>query len=212
MASKKLVKSFYRKYSNLTIEEIEIAWSNENIINLITTIKPTLENSLVQKIHHQFNNNPYLITQALNGDIKSIKDFSLKIIDDTKNVLERFNFPLNSIHELLFKLSITVPLHEKNINNLEIENIKEVLDSLESANILRKLSGRYRFNPDILGDLYSAYFIEEFGQKFEEILEKYLQLFSLTVFTNISYTLIYLQSKDTLNKYLENVIDSWVRR
>jgi|GEM_PF-2884768 len=211
MASRSLVKSFYRKYSNLTIEEIEIVWSNENIINLITTIKPSLENSLVQKIHHQFNNNPYLITQALNGDIKSIKDFSLKIIDDTKNVLERFNFSLNSIHELLFKLSITVPLHEKNINNLEIENIKEVLDSLESANILRKLSGRYRFNPDILGDLYSAYFIEEFGQKFEEILEKYLKLFSLTVFTNISYALIYLQSKDTLNKYLENVIDSWVR-
>lgn len=211
IASKSLVKTFYRKYNNLYSEEMEIVWSDESIIELITTIKPEIEASLVQKIHHQFNNNPYLITQALNGDINSIKDFSLKIIDDTKNTLARFNFPLNVIHELLFKLSITVPLHEKNINNLEIENIKEVLDSLESANILRKLSGRYRFNPDILGDLYSAYFIEEFGQKFEEILEKYLKLFSLTVFTNISYALIYLQSKDTLNKYLENVIDSWIR-
>ncbi|MEJ2499074.1 MAG: SMEK domain-containing protein [Sulfurovaceae bacterium] len=211
IASKSWVKTFYRKYSNLPVEEIEIVWSDENIINLIKTLNPDLEDSLVQRIHHQFNNNPYLITQALNGNIDEIKDFSRKIIVDAQNALKRFNFSDDFINTLLFNLSIIVPLHEKDINNLGIENIKEILDSLESANILRKINNRYRFNPDILGDLYLAYFIEEFGQKFKEILEKYLELFSLTVFTNISYALIYLKNKDTLSKYLENIIDSWIR-
>jgi hypothetical protein len=209
-ASKSLINQFYRKYNHLPLEEIEIIWDDDSIAELIKTIAPKIEENKVQKIQHLFNNNPYLISKALSGDIKSIKDFSLKIVDDSKRALSDFNLSTDSINELLFKLSFSVPLHEENINRLNIENVKVILERLESANILRKLGRRYRFNPDIIGDLFLAYFIDEYGKRFEDILEKYLGLFSYTVFTNISYALTYLDDQTTLNQYLNNVINHWL--
>lgn len=209
-ASKSLIRNYYRKYSSLQREDLEIIWSNEDIIDLIQTIKPDITKPSLDKLPYIFNNNPYLITQTLKGNIKSIKDFSLKIVDDVKKSLNDFNFSNYEINELLFKLAITTPLDEEYVQELEIYNIKKILNRLDNSKILRKLLKKYRFNPDIQGDLYLAYYINEYGTEFfVDILEKYLNLFSNTVFTNIGYTLSYLDNKDTLSDYLDKLISKW---
>ncbi|MEV9545971.1 SMEK domain-containing protein [Aliarcobacter butzleri] len=209
-ASRTQIKSFYRKYTNILTQELEIVWSDKNIKELIRYLRPTLDDKKVNMLKQQFNNNPYLITQALEGDINSIKDFSLKTIQDTKSALVEYDFSMETINKLLFKLAILSPLHENNIEQLQIGREKDILDKLESTNILRKLGKRYRFNPDIIGDLFLAYYIDEFRSSFKEIIENYLNLFSQTVFTNIGYALLYLKDRKKLNSYIENIIDDWM--
>ncbi|WP_026804819.1 SMEK domain-containing protein [Aliarcobacter lanthieri] len=211
-ASNSLIRPFYRKYSNLKIQEIEIIWNEKDIKDLILKIAPRMDNNIIIKLQHQFNNNPYLITQAIQDDIESIKNFSLKIIDDTKEALKDFAIKDITIQELLLKLAITTPLHENNLSKINLVgfNTKEILDRLVSLNILRKFSKKYRFNPDIIGDLYLADYISK-SRNFETILEEYLEDFSYTIFTNISYALLYLEDKETLTEYINKIIDGWIK-
>lgn len=209
-ASKSLVKSFYRKYHDFKVKEIQITWNKNEIIDLIQTINPNISKHKIDKLLHVFNNNPYLITQALKGDFESIQHFSQKIIDDTQNALHDFDLSQHQISEILFKLTLTAPIHETNIQYLNISNSTNIIKRLDNSNVLRKLGKKYRFNPDILGDLYLAYFLENNKEGFEDILENYLQIFSNTVFTNLSYALTYLDNKTTLLDYLKNVIKNWI--
>jgi hypothetical protein len=211
-ASKNLIKHYYRRYSSLQIDEIEIIWNEEDIKDLIKFLQPNIKSSKISLIQHNLNNNPYLITQAIKGNINSIKDFSIKMITDVQNALIDFKLTNEELNQLIFKLSITVPIHEQNIEKLNIPNIKNIMFQLENSKILRKLGNKYRFNPDILGDLYLSYFIDTYKDKFESILENYLGLFSNTVFTNISYALRYLDNKDTLQKYLDNLVSNWINK
>lgn len=67
-ASKYIIEQDYRKYSSLKKEELEIIWDNEDILDLIQTIKPDIAKPILEKLHHNYNNNPYLIIKALNNE------------------------------------------------------------------------------------------------------------------------------------------------
>ena len=125
-------------------------WEVKEIYSLIKTLQPDIKDGDISKLAHTFNNNPYLITQAIKGDIKSIQGFSKKIIDDAKNALIDFNLSDREIKDLLFNLSLLTPISKNNI----AENYKNIINKLVEKKILRELTSKYRFNPDIILDLY----------------------------------------------------------
>lgn len=203
--SKNAVQTIYRKFNSVDNQELEIIWSEDEIKALITTLIPTLEEQKVLKLTHTFNKNPYLITQAISGGIESIKEFSKKIIDDTQVALKDFNLSDKKISDLLFNLSLVAPLSKNNINKED----EEIINRLVESKILRELASKYRFNPDMIGDLYLANYIDENKNTFEQIVENSLKEFSDTVFTNLSYALIYNES-DSLQKFIRNIIQQWI--
>ncbi|MFK5976819.1 MAG: SMEK domain-containing protein [Sulfurovum sp.] len=207
-ASKNIIETVFRKYNHIDKQELEIIWNTDECQELIKSIAPNLEEQKVTKIAHQFNNNPYLITQALHGKIDNIKDFSKKIVDDTQVALEDFNLSVKEINDLLFELSLLSPLSKRNVSK-EYKEYKEIIDVLVDKKILRELASKYRFNPDMLGDLYLANYIDENKSNFEQIIESNLTNFSDTVFTNLSYALVYNKS-DSLQDFIKKIINRWI--
>jgi len=203
--SKSSIEAIYRKYSYIDRQEIELIWEQEEIESLINFLLPDLEKEKTIKLAYTFNNNPYLITQAIKGNIESIQEFSRKIVDDTKSGLAEFSLNDKKIKELLFELSLLSPISKKNIG----KEYKKIVDKLVDRKILRELASRYRFNPDMIGDLYLANYIDENKDNFEEIIENNLKDFSNTVFTNLSYALAYNKS-DSLQNFIKNIINRWI--
>ncbi len=204
-ASKTIVQAIFRKYQNIQKQEIEIIWTQDEIISLIKSLNAEIDDKHVLKIAHTFNNNPYLITQAIQGKIETIKDFSKKIIDDAQNALSDFSLSAKEINDLLFELSLLVPISQNHVD----KKFKDIIAKLEERKILRLLNSKYRFNPDIQGDLFLAYYIDENQSSFEAKIEESLGIFSDTVFTNLSYALVYNKS-DILQTFLKNIITKWI--
>ena len=204
-ASKNIIQSVYRKYPKIKKEELEIIWKQSEIDELIKLLSPDISDENISKLSHTFNNNPYLIAQAINGDIESIKDFSKKIIDDAQIGLKEFGLNESAIKEILFTLSLITPVSDR-----EIEKYfdKAIIQKLEDAKILRKLASKYRFNPDIQGDLYLANYIDENKDTFEEKIKEILHIFSDVIFTNLGYALSYNKS-DSLQTFIKNIISKW---
>jgi len=206
-ASKSAVNSILRKYYTIPKQEIEIIWSKEDIYELIKSSNNSLEDTKIEKLSHTFNNNPYLITQALKGDISTIKEFSKKIIDDTETGLKDFGLTNNQISDLLFEIALIAPISENDIKKYFPDHF-EIIEKLEAIKVLRKLSSKYRFNPDIQGDLFLGYYIENNQKSFEKKVEDILPFFSQTVFTNLSYALAYTQN-DSLTDFIKRIIINW---
>ena len=202
--SKNAIQTVYRKYSKVDRQELEIIWNEDEIKSLIADLAPNLKEHKVLKLAHTFNGNPFLITQAISGDIESIMDFSKKIIDDATAALIDFNLTEKEINDLLFNLSLITPISKNNID----ENYKEIIIRLVERGVLRELASKYRCNPDMIGDLYLANYIDENQNTFEKIVENNLKEFSDTVFTNLSYALVYNES-DSLQNFINNIIRKW---
>lgn len=204
-ASKEAIKNFYKKFSHIDNQELEIIWEEKEIWSLIENLSPQLKEVEVKKLAYTFNNNPYLITQAIQGDIKSIQEFSKKIVEDTKVALTDFKLRDKEIKDLLFNLSLLTPISKKNIS----DDYKNIINKLVDKKILRELVSKYRFNPDITGDLYLAEFVDTNKDDFEKIVEDNLQNFSNTVFTNLSYALVYNKS-NSLQDFIKTIIKKWI--
>lgn len=204
-ASKEAIKIFYKKFNNIDTQELEIIWKEKEIWSLIENLLPQIKEIEVRKLAYTFNNNPYLITQAIQGDIKNIQEFSKKIVEDTKVALTDFNLSDREIKDLLFNLSLLTPISKNKI----AENYKNIINKLVEKKILRELTSKYRFNPDIIGDLYLAEYVDTNKNDFEKIVEDNLQNFSDTVFTNLSYALVYNQN-DSLQSFIKSIINKWI--
>ena len=206
-ASKEAIKIFYKKFNNIDTQELEIIWKELEIWSLIENLLPQIKEIEVRKLAYTFNNNPYLITQAIQGDIKNIQEFSKKIVEDTKVALTDFNLSDREIKDLLFNLSLLTPISKNNI----AENYKNIINKLVEKKILRELTSKYRFNPDIIGDLYLAEYVDNNKSDFEKIVEDNLQNFSDTVFTNLSYALVY-NKNNSLQSFIKSVINKWISK
>ena len=205
-ASKNVIKTVFRRYNQIKSQELEIIWEQNEIESLIHSLLPTLEKEKITTLAYIFNNNPYLITQAIKGDIETIKAFSQKIVDDTSRGLEEFHLSDKDIRDLLFRLSLVVPISEREIKQYFDKNI---IQKLEDIKILRKFASKYRFNPDIQGDLYLANYIDENQNGFDEKIEELFPIFSDTLFTNLSYALVYNES-DSLQNHIKKIIKRWI--
>lgn len=203
-ASKRIVEEYLERYNSIESQLLEIIWIEDEIKELILKLDENKTVTQIHKLIHTFNSNPYLISQAISGNIDSIQKFSLKIIDDAKKLLKSFEMKDIEIETFLFELSLLTPISKKYLQREHLSKMNVLVD----AGILRELASKYRFNPDIQGDLYLAYYIDKYKDSFEETIERYLTNFSKTIFTNLSYALIYNKNA-SLQSYIKNIIKKW---
>lgn len=205
-ASKHLVEEKISKFNALKTQELPIIWSKDEIKDLILLIRPELKDFTVNKINAQYNSNPFLITQALKGDIDEIKNFSKKILSDSFSALKKFEIKEIEIERLLFRVALLSPCPR---NLLDI-NDNEKVNQLVTVGILRELNNKIRFNPDVLGDLYLASFVKNYENKYKEIAREYMADNLELIITNLSYVLSY-EENDGLELFFKGIVTEWLK-
>ncbi|MFT5662493.1 MAG: hypothetical protein ACI9TV_003150 [Sulfurimonas sp.] len=108
-ASKHLVEEEILRFNALKTQKLHITWIKDEIKDLILLIRPELKDFAVNGINAQYNSNPFLITQALNGDIDEIKNFSKNILNDSCRALKKFEIKEIEIENLLFRVALLSP-------------------------------------------------------------------------------------------------------
>ncbi|MCG3675281.1 SMEK domain-containing protein [Aliarcobacter butzleri] len=204
LASKPLVKNEVLKFDELKSKELYISWNKEEIKDLILLLRPKSKDDEIESIAAQFSSNPYLITQAIKGNVDKLKNFSKKTLIDSKIALQEYQLKEVKIKELLFRIALLSPCPRILINNEE----KTYVNELIKVGILRELNNKIRFNPDIVGDLYLASFVKENETRYEEIVSEYIKNHLELIITNLSYILSY-ESSNSLETFFKKVINDW---
>lgn len=204
LASKPLVKNEVLKFDELKSKELYISWNKKEIKDLILLLRPKSKDDEIESIAAQFSSNPYLITQAIKGNVDKLKNFSKKTLIDSKIALQEYQLKEVKIKELLFRIALLSPCPRSLINNEE----KTYVNGLIKVGILRELNNKIRFNPDIVGDLYLASFVKENETKYEEIVSEYIKNHLELIITNLSYILSY-ESSNSLETFFKKVINDW---
>ncbi len=205
LASKPLVKDEISKFrGGLKSKELNITWNKDEIKDLILLLSPNSNSDEVESINVQFNSNPYLITQAIKGHIETIKDFVKNMLDDIKVALEKYKLTDSEIEEFLFKIALLSPCPKFLINNEQEKHVNELI----KIGVLRELNNKIRFNPDILGDLYLASFVQENEIRYKEIVREYIKNHLEPIITNMSYILSY-ENSNSLEIFFKDIIKDW---
>ena len=201
-ASKHLVEEKILKLNALKTQELHITWSKDEIKDLILLIRPELKDYAINNINAQYNSNPYLITQALSeGGIDEIKSFSKNILSDSVRALKRFEIKEIEIERLLYRVALLSPCPR---NLLDI-NDNDKVNQLVAVGILRELNNKIRFNPDVLGDLYLASFVQRYENKYKEIAFEYMADNLELIITNLSYVLSY-EDNNGLELFFKDIV------
>lgn len=205
-ASKHLVEEIILKFNALKTQKLHITWSKDEIKDLILLIRPELKDYAVNSINAQYNSNPFLITKALKGDIDEIKSFSKNILSDSVRALKRFEIKEIEIERLLYRVALLSPCPR---NLLDI-NDNEKVNQLITVGILRELNNKIRFNPDVLGDVYLASFVQRYENKYKEIACEYIAGNLELIITNLSYVLSY-EENDGLELFFKGIVTEWLK-
>lgn len=205
-ASKPLVEEKISKFSALKTQDLHITWNKDEIKDLILLINSEATDYGINNINAQFNSNPYLITQALEGGIDKIKNFSKKTLSDSITALKRFEIKEVEIEELLYRIALLSPCSR----NLIDINDKDKINQLLRVGILREVNNKIRFNPDVLGDLYLTSFVKNYENKYKEIILKYIKDHLELIITNLSYVLAY-EDNNGLELFFKDVVKGWLK-
>lgn len=205
LSSKSLVKQEILKFRDgLKSKELYVTWNKDEIKDLILLLRPNSQDDEIESIDVQFNSNPYLITQAIKGHIKTIKDFSKNMLNDIKTALKKYELRDVEIEEFLFKIALLSPFLKFLISNEEEKYVNELI----KIGVLRELNNKIRFNPDILGDLYLGSFVQENEIRYKEIIREYIKNHLELIITNISYMLSY-ENSNILEIFFKDIIKDW---
>ena len=204
-ASKPLVKKEILNFDSLKSKELYITWSKDEIKDLILLLRPNLTEYQIEVISAQFNSNPYLITQAIKGNVDKIRDFSNKTLIDSKTALQKYHLKEIEIEELLFRIALLSPCPRDLINEE-----KCYVNELIKVGVLRELNNKIRFNPDMLGDLYLANFVKENESRYKEIVFEYIENHLELIITNLSYIFAF-ESSNSLETFFRDIINNWLK-
>lgn len=205
-ASKPLVEEKIAKFSALKTQEIFISWNKKEIKELILLLQPKATDFAIDSINNQFNSNPYLITQALKGNINEIKNFSKKILSDSFRALKRFEIKEIEIERLLYKVALLSPCPKSLID----VNDNDKIAQLVSVGVLRELNNKIRSNPDVLGDLYLTDFVKRYEKEYQKIAHKYIEDDLELIITNLSYVLSY-EDNNKLELFFSDIVKGWLK-
>ncbi|MGJ0493256.1 SMEK domain-containing protein [Aliarcobacter cryaerophilus] len=204
LASKPLVKNEALKFDELKSKELYISWNKDEIRDLILLLRPNSKDDEIESIATQFSSNPYLITQAIKGNVDKLKNFSKKTLIDSKLALQEYHLKEVKIKELLFRIALLSPCPRSLINKEEKTYVSELI----KVGILRELNNKIRFNPDIVGDLYLANFVKENEIRYKEIAYEYIENHLELIVTNLSYVLSY-ENNNSLEIFFKDTIKKW---
>ena len=207
-------------FKEFKIEE----WPKEDLLKLLrlTAQKDTVKDEEI--ILNDFQN-PYFIVLIGNkikgkGEI-DFKKLKLKIIED---ITEDTRVALKSlfqekIDEFLINLSCVVPfsLEDKRMLdeigkqiNQSADTVRRAIKLLLDSHILRQVGRSIRFAPDMRGDIYLLYKLEDLDKEyFKNIVLKWIPICSKNVFVNLGSTLKYGQD-NIIAGILEEFVSEWV--
>jgi hypothetical protein len=206
-------------------EEIKISdWLKDDLVQLLRIASglQTVEDEdlIVSKYC-----NPFLIVwigkrikQEPTLDITDIKQkFVGDIRCEAKKCLEGI-IDSAMLDEFLTNLASVVPFSKDDRTILNVlreqtksEMLMEAIDTFRKVGILRLVGNSVRFNPDMMGDLYLAYRLEDLAdlQKLEQLIERWLAISAEKLFINLEAALRYT-NRTHIKTILSKILSSWV--
>ncbi|MDP2705513.1 MAG: hypothetical protein Q8O71_03950 [bacterium] len=199
-------------------------WPKDDLLKLLRACANKDRVNDEEIIVHDFPN-PYfivLIGKRIRGD--GIKDFSkIKaeiiediIVDAKKSLADVFQ---DGADELLLNLACIVPFNKDNQGTIDeiakqlnksSDLIKKAIDRLVQSNILRQVGRAIRFSPDMRGDVYLLYKLEQLSKEYlKNLVLQWMPLFSKNIFVNLGATFKYGQA-NIISAMLEEFINEWI--
>lgn len=158
---------FLLKKIDVKYDEINIKWSNNNLIQFLREIT---NNSTINDLGLvTYYNNPRLIKlkfDAVNNPNFNTETFEMILNDlekDSKSCLSDFNHPFVEKERLMITLACLVPFSKKDKKvfdilerqtRFEINEIKEMIENLINGGIFLEIDDSISFNSDIMGYIY----------------------------------------------------------
>ncbi len=199
-------------------------WPKDDLLKLLrlTAQKDPVKDE--EMIINDFQN-PYFIV-LIGNQIRSAKKIDFKklktkiiddIIEDTRKAL--VNLFQDKIDEFLIHLSCVVPFNFEDKRMLDHigeqigqsgDIIKRAIKLLLDSNILRQVGKAIRFAPDMKGDIYLLYKLEDLEKEyFKKIVLHWIPICSGNVFVNLGSTLKYGQD-NIITSILEEFVSEWI--
>ena len=211
------------------IAELNISeWEKEDLIELLRVAAGQSLLHEDEEMIAAMYPNPFLIVwigrqikkeKAL--DFQKIREKFVNEIDyDAKQCLRSISGAVE-VRDFLVHLASISPFSLKEENVLEslslklkkeIGIIREEVINLKEAGLLKEVGNYLRFNPDMKGDLYLAYKLEETkdGRQIEDIIETWFPLCPERLFINIEAATRYAEIP-ALEENLRAIIDAWIK-
>lgn len=176
------------------------------------------------QIVRQFSNPFFIVRIGSNIKSKGTYDFqSTKnsiletLLNDSRKILKADNI---RVEDLLLNLSLIAPINISDISTLaklaqqvscDERKLKELLEKLCSAGVLRKIGAILRFVPDMIGDIYLLQSMEQISEAArKQIFLYWLESHSKNIFCNLGATLRY-GSADCLVPIASDVVSGWMQ-
>ena len=137
-----------------------------------------------------------------------------------KDVLES-----QKVKEFLLNLVCVIPftLRSNHVENnrvigklsylfdLTSENVEEAITNLKESGILRLVGFSIRFNPDMKGDLFLAYRLEQINNQstLKRLIKNWIRVIPETFFINLEAVSIYAEVP-MLSQILSEMVNSWI--
>ena len=182
-------------------QQLEISW-NDNEIKDIMEMLDISDNEKITKLCIEFNNNPYLIINAIKKDFDSLEGFAKRVKAEADNILKSMSINSNDFLLTLALLSPFAPSEKAP------KDIKGGLYGLEKIGILRLVNQKYRFNPDIVGDIILADYLS--NEPDFALLEQFILSNPRQSIKNLSYGIYKNNSNKKVVNFFKKLVDRWV--
>ena len=183
-------------------QQLEISWQDNEIKDIMEMLGISDDEKII-KLCIEFNNNPYLIINAIKKDFDSLEGFAKRVKVEAENILKSMSISSN---DFLLNLAMLSPFA---FDEKEPKEIKDGLFELEKANILRMVNRKYRFNPDIVGDVILADYLSnrpDFAQ-----LEQFILSNPGQSIKNLSHGIYKNNSNEEVVIFFKQLVDKWVK-
>lgn len=183
-------------------QQLEISWKDNEIKDIMEMLGISDDEKII-KLCIEFNNSPYLIINAIKKDFDSLEGFAKRVKVEAENILKSMSISSN---DFLLNLAMLSPFA---FDKKEPKEIKDGLFELEKANILRMVNRKYRFNPDIVGDVILADYLSnrpDFAQ-----LEQFILSNPGQSIKNLSHGIYKNNSNEEVVIFFKQLVDKWVK-
>ncbi|WP_314701531.1 SMEK domain-containing protein [Campylobacter rectus] len=183
-------------------QQLEISWKDNEIKDIMEMLGISDDEKII-KLCIEFNNNPYLIINAIKKDFDSLEGFAKRVKVEAENILKSMSISSN---DFLLNLAMLSPFA---FDEKEPKEIKDGLFELEKANILRMVNRKYRFNPDIVGDVILTDYLSnrpDFAQ-----LEQFILSNPGQSIKNLSHGIYKNNSNEEVVIFFKQLVDKWVK-
>jgi hypothetical protein len=212
------------KYFEFELPEI----SNTGLIKILTSSAGNKTINKPGRVVKELNGNLFLIVsmgKLIKGgeiDPKLIKkQIKENLTHEAKNSLKKVLLDENKVERLLRELSVIVPFSFENndyiidkladLLKVDSEIVKDAIDKLINAKILRIIGSSLRFNPDMKGDIYLSVELDnKNGEKLvNQMFENWISIQPEKITANIAAASRHGET-DSASKAIRGIVKKWI--